>query len=218
MAIQLGMLNYYYQDPMKQTVMFMDSDAFMTAITHQTNQVILYSISFTIFTHFLLQDAFNQAEEAEKKKNDFEKQKNFLLGFSHELRNLINSLIGNVKLASVDNVSEKAKELLLNAEHCAEMLLHLINNILDTGKVELGDLEINTSPIKIYDVMERVWSVCAELIKNKHLRGRMKIQKDIPKVLEIDHYRLMQIFLNLVGNAVKYTDAGEIDITVESNQ
>jgi len=60
-----------------------------------------------------------------------------------------------------------------------------------------------------------VWSVCSELIKRKSLRGTLKIQKDIPQVLNLDHYRLTQIFLNLIGNAVKFTDVGGIDVNVE---
>jgi len=90
-----------------------------------------------------------------------------------------------------------------------------VNNILDTGKVEIGDLEINATPVRVYDTMERVWSVCSELIKRKNLRGKMRIQKNIPEVVMLDHYRLTQIFLNLIGNAVKFTDMGSIDVDVE---
>jgi len=123
--------------------------------------------------------------------------------------------MGNVKLCLLQNPSEKLKDLLINAEVCAELLLHSVNNILDTAKAEIGELEINPVPTRIYDTLERIWSICSELIKRKNLRGRIKIQKDIPQIVELDHYRITQIFLNLVGNAVKYTDSGEIDITVE---
>jgi len=215
MAIQLIAINFFYKNPMKNSVLYMQPDEFVKSLTYQTNQAILYSMVFTVMNHMLIKEAFYQASVAEKKKEEFESQKNFLLGFSHELRNLMNSLMGNVALASAEAVTEKAKELLANAELCAEMLLHLINNILDTGKVELGDLEINPTPVRIYDTLERVWGVCSELIKDRHLRGRMKIQKNIPQVLNIDNYRLTQIFLNLIGNAVKYTDMGEVDVTVE---
>ena len=214
-SIQFYLLNTVHQQPMKRCVMFMDPDAFVTSLTYQTNQAIIYSISFTIFAHVLMKQAIQQINVAEKKRDDFENQKNFLLGFSHELRNLINSLMGNVKLAAAEATGEKAKDLLANAELCAEMLLHLIINILDTGKVELGDLEINPAPVKIYDIMDRVWSICSELIQKKNLRGRLRMQKNIPQVLTLDRYRLMQIFLNLVQNAVKYTDVGSIDINVE---
>jgi len=215
MSVQIFCVNFVFQTPMKRSMTFVDPERFVKNLTYQTNQTLFYSIAFTLFTHTLMQEAFREANYEEKKKEDYQNQKNFLLSFSHELRNLINSLIGNVKLASLEAVSEKARELLMNAEFSAEMLLQLINNILDTGKVELGDLEINISPIRIYDLVERVWSICSELIKTKNLRGRLMIQKNIPQILTLDHYRLTQILLNLVGNSVKYTDAGEIDVYVE---
>jgi len=215
MSIQVFCVNYAFQAPMKRSLTFIEPESFVKNLTYQTNQTMFYSIAFTLFTHTLMQEAFREANYEEKKKEDFQNQKNFLLSFSHELRNLINSLIGSVKLASLEAVSEKARDLLMNAEFSAEMLLQLINNILDTGKVELGDLEINTSPIRIYDLIERVWSICSELIRTKNLRGKLMIQKNIPQILTLDHYRLTQILLNLVGNAVKYTDIGEIDVSVE---
>ena len=79
----------------------------------------------------------------------------------------------------------------------------------------MGDLEINPTPTRIYDTIEQIWGVCSELIKRKGLNGRLKIQKDIPQVLNLDHYRLTQILLNLVGNSVKFTDRGRINISME---
>jgi len=194
----------------------MEPEDFVRSFTYYTNQTISFSVISVILTHFMIENAYVRISEAETKRENFERQKNFLLGFSHELRNLINSLMGNVKLATLETaLSDKVRELLLNAEVCSELLLHMVNNILDTGKVEIGDLEINPSPVRIYEAMERVWSVCSELIKRKSLRGSLKIQKNIPEVLNLDHYRLTQIFLNLIGNAVKFTDAGGIDVNVE---
>jgi signal transduction histidine kinase len=74
----------------------------------------------------------------ERKKEEYEKQKTFYLSFSHELRNLINSLTGNIKLAGLEKLTPRARELFVNAEMCGELLLHLVNNILDTGKAEIG--------------------------------------------------------------------------------
>ena len=78
-------------------------------------------------------------------------------------------------------MSQKGKELLSNAEVCGELLLHLVNNILDTGKVEIGELEINPAPTKIYDALEKIWGVCAELIKKRKLKGQIRIPRDLPK-------------------------------------
>jgi len=213
--IQAFCLNTVFQGHMLRSIEEMEPLDFIKNMTFYSNQNVVLTVFATIITHYMLRNAYIQIAESEKKKEEMQKQKNFLLGFSHELRNLINSLMGNVKLAKLENLSDKVQDLLSNTEVCSELLLHLINNILDTGKVEIGDLEINPSPLRVYDTMERVWSVCSELIRRKNLRGRMRIKNNIPKILTLDHYRLTQIFLNLIGNAVKYTDGGGIDVIVE---
>lgn len=217
---QMIFLNTFYQDLMEQYIEFVSPKEFVKTLTYATNiTVIFHSLFVAAITQFL-SNAYRRISIVEQKKEESEKQKTFLLGFSHELRNLINSVLGNVKLATLERLPERAKDLLLSAEVCGELLIHLVNNILDTGKVEIGDLEINPTPIRVYDILEKVWGVCSELIKRKNLRGKMKISKHIPPCLKLDHYRLTQIFLNLVGNAIKFTDRGSIDIAVEwiSNQ
>jgi len=214
-VVQTFIMNTYLQDFMETSIREMDPKVFVRTFSYYTNQNMVFNMLTIILTHFMIENAYVRIADSEKKKENFERQKNFLLSFSHELRNLINSFMGNVKLATLESLSDKVKDLLLNAEVCSELLLHMVNNILDTGKVEIGDLEINPTPVRFYDAMERVWSVCSELIKRKNLRGKMRIQKTIPEVLMLDHYRLTQIFLNLIGNAVKFTDAGGIDVDVE---
>lgn len=181
-----------------------------------------YNLIFVIFhiIVILMSNLMNQANHrivlTEKKKEEAEKQKTFLLSFSHELRNLINSLTGNIKLASLDHhISGRVKELLKNAEMCTELLLYLVNNILDTGKAEVGDLEVDPKPTKIYDSFERIWGVCSELIRRKDLRGTMKIENDLPRTILADPYRLTQIFINIVGNSIKFTDRGSIKINIQ---
>jgi len=95
------------------------------------------------------------------------------------------------------------------------MLLQLINNILDTGKMEIGELEINPTPIPIEKTLERIWSLCSCLLSAKDLKGQLRVSKYIPRTLQIDQYRLMQIMLNLIGNSVKYTQKGSINIDIE---
>jgi len=214
-GLQAVYINWLYQPAMLRAVEELSPEKFTQIMTYSSNLSTLLNMILIMLFHKSLQNAYREMSVVEKKKDEFEKQKNFLLGFSHELRNLLNSLTGNVKLAKLEFISDKVKDLLLNAEVCGELLLHLVNNILDTGKVEIGELEINPSPVKIYDMMERIWGVCSELIRRKNLKGKMKLKKNLPCTLNIDHYRLTQIFLNLVGNAIKFTERGSIDITIE---
>ena len=216
--LQLVFLNTIFDTLMQHAVTYEEPENFMQGLrTSVCLNLVIYCGLAVIMSHLMIR-TIKRIWSAEKKKVEFENQKNFLLGFSHELRNLINSLAGNVKLASLEpGLSDKAKDLLTTAEVCGELLLHLVNNILDTGKVEIGELEVDPRPTKIYDALERIWGICSELIKRKGLRGRMLIQRDIPKSLMIDHYRLTQIILNLVGNAIKFTDRGSITINVQWN-
>jgi len=138
-----------------------------------------------------------------------------LLGFSHELRNLINSMIGNIQLCTLEVVNEKVRGLLQNSQVCGELLMHLVTNILDTGKAAIGDLEISPTPNYIHETLEKLWNVCSQLIKNKRLAGVMRIQEKIPELLEFDNYRVTQILMNLVGNSIKYTDQGIIQVTID---
>ena len=215
-SLQFYYLTELYPSRMQMAVESMGPAAYTLALKQAFSLLVMVQGLSILMIYYSMNQAYNRIRISEKKKAEVENQKTFLLSFSHELRNLINSLAGNVKLASLEvNLSQRTKELLLNAEVCGELLLHLVNNILDTGKVEIGELEINPAPNKIYDTCERIWSICSELIRRKDLRGCMKIQNNLPKTLMIDHYRLMQIFLNIVGNAVKFTDKGSVNVTVE---
>ena len=215
-VIQIIYLNTIYVAPMEQAVTKMSPEDFTRALGHSTSLVFLINCVIAILVHHVMTQANRRIWAAEKKKIEFENQKVFLLSFSHELRNLINNLAGNVKLASLEeSLTVKAKDLLLNAEVCGELLLHLVNNILDTGKVEIGELEVEMKPTKIYDVLERICSICSELIKRKGLRSKIKIHKSLPMTLAVDHYRLTQVILNMVSNAVKFTESGSVDISIE---
>ena len=177
--------------------------------------IVIHSVCTITIDHSLHKIYNNQILISERKKEELERQKLFLLSFSHELRNHINTMTGNIQLSLLEKISPKVESLLHNSEICAQLLLHLINNILDSGKMEIGELEINPVPTMIYNTIEKVWTICSQLIRAKNLNGQMRIQSRIPANLKIDHYRLTQIFLNLVGNAVKFTDLGAIYVDIE---
>ena len=213
--IQAISLNLVYLPLLVNNVKGEQSEAFIQSTVLNTNKLILYNIIVTFGLQSYLKVAHRKIYEAEKSRVEFENQKTFLLGFSHELRNLLNSLIGNIKLATFESLTSKAEEHLKNASFCGELLNHLVNNILDTGKAEIGDLEINPIAVNVCEMFGKIWSMCSDIIGRKNLRGSMRIDKCLPKAVKIDHYRLTQIILNLVGNAVKFTDSGSVDVTVK---
>ena len=213
--IQFIYMKTFYRQKMIDSLNVTSTEEFVECLTSNSSKMLLFNlvIIYSIQTH--LQKSYKTFYAVEKTQQEFEGQKTFLLGFSHELRNLLNSLMGNVKLASLEQLNDKSKEFLQNANLCGELLLHLVNNILDTGKSEIGDLEVNPIAISIYEPLEKIWHICAEIIRRKGLNGSMRIKKNVPVAMKIDCYRLTQVILNLVGNAVKFTDSGSIDISIE---
>jgi len=148
-------------------------------------------------------------------ENSLEQQKTFVLSFSHELRNPLNSLLGNLQLCLMGANPHECREMIKTAKICAELLLQHINNVLDTGKSDIGNLEVNPVVTNIHDLFQRGWTICHELIRRKGLAGHLKISREIPLKLLIDGQKISQILLNLIGNAVKFTDKGSITVTVQ---
>ena len=212
--IQILCLTVYYKARMTRLLVSMTSENLVGDLESSLYIVMIIIVVVTLMSYISHRPADCNEQETPN-KDEFRAQRTFFMSFSHELRNLINSIMGHIKLARLEQNSEKVKEMLSNSEVCGELLLHLVNNILDRGKLEIGDLEFNPAPAKIYETVESVWRVCSELIQQKGLKGRMKIQKHMPKVLKIDHYRLTQIILNLTDNAVKFTQRGLVDVSVE---
>lgn len=215
-SIHMLYLNIFYMAPMEEAVRNEDPRVFTQNLKAEFQLLACYNILTVWQTYYLLKLAHRRINITEKKNVEMENQKVFLLSFSHELRNLLNSLVGNVQLVGLEeNLSNQTKDLIKYAEVCGELLIHLVNNILDTGKIEIGELEVNPTPTKVIPTLEKLWGVCSELIRQKNLEGTLRVQNDIPRMISIDNYRITQILLNLISNAVKYTERGSISVTIE---
>ena len=125
-------------------------------------------------------------------ENVLEQKKTFILSFSHELRNSINSLLGNLQLVLQGEVlSAKAAEMINIAKVCGELLLHNINNVLDTGRHDIGKLEVNPVPTRLHELFQRTWSIYSELLRQKRVRSQLKkIEKELPTMVKIDAHKL----------------------------
>jgi len=149
-------------------------------------------------------------------ENALDQQKTFIFSFSHELRNPINSLLGNLQLVLQGEVlSPKAAEMIGVAKVCGEILLHGINNVLDTGKHEIGKLEVNPVSTQLYELFQRTWGIYSELLRQKGLQSQLRIEKEMPAVVKIDSHKVNQILLNLIGNSIKFTKRGAITVTIK---
>jgi PAS domain S-box-containing protein len=146
------------------------------------------------------------AEEASRFKSEF------LAHISHELRNPLSGIIGINRLVLETDLTPVQQRYLTIVQESAETLLLLINNLLDLSKIEAGVMELEERSFRISTIYDYVNNIVALKIKEKGLSLTFSISEDVPLELIGDELRLGQILLNLVGNAVKFTSMGGIDV------
>jgi signal transduction histidine kinase len=138
----------------------------------------------------------------------------FLANMSHELRTPLNAILGYTELV-LDNIygdaPERMRSVLERVQGNGKHLLGLINDVLDLSKIEAGQLELSLEDYSIRDVVHSVFSVVEPLAEEKHLALKVEVPNDLP-IAHGDERRLTQVLLNLVGNAIKFTDSGEVVI------
>ncbi len=156
-----------------------------------------------------LRNAKVKAENAEKAKGEF------LASMSHEIRTPMNTVLGMTRLALQTELSPKQQNYLQKIDYSARTLTTLINDILDFSKIEAGKFELDKTPFAIESVLESVANVVSIRAEEKGLEIIYSVSPQVPDVIVGDPMRLGQVLINLVSNAVKFTEKGEIVVSID---
>ncbi|GEM_PF-495210 len=166
-----------------------------------------------------LGESYSQLVRARKDAEDASRAKSeFLANMSHEIRTPINGIIGMAELLMDTDISDNQKYALHTINTEADALLRLINDILDFSKIEAGKLELESLPFDLRSVIEDVANGISLGAAQKGLEFMSFLSSETPSLLIGDHLRLRQILANLAGNALKFTEQGEIYIRAEMTE
>lgn len=154
-------------------------------------------------------DAKEKAEESTRLKEAF------LANMSHEIRTPMNAIIGFSDLLSKGILADKEKEYVRTIKTAGENLLTIINDILDISKIEAGMMTFEDHSFSVKDIFKSLNVMLMGKAKEKNLELTFKYEEDVPDVLLGDTTRLTQIIINLVGNAIKFTQKGSVEVNVK---
>ena len=158
--------------------------------------------------------ALMQAKTAAEAANAAKSQ--FLANMSHELRTPMNAILGMIDVALPKMMEPIVQDCLQTAKVSADILLALLNDLLDSAKIESGKLELESAPFSLRRMLDQITRVLAVRASENGLCFYCRMPEEMPDAVVGDRMRLQQVLLNLAGNAIKFTEHGEVEVSVRA--
>lgn len=207
-----------YQNP--QTVVWFSSEKEVVMDLLMGFCASSISVAAAMYLHFrmynrqqkILEEARIEAQSANKAKSAF------LANMSHEIRTPINVMLGMNEMILRESESEEIRQYAKSIERFGGYLISLINNVLDISRIESGKMEIEEGKYEPRQLLDEVMLIAEKQAEQKSLKINLMFDETLPKYLIGDVIHIKQILLNLINNAVKYTQEGQIDLKVSQNE
>ena len=198
----------YFQTTGKKVLKGLFSAVRVTMANREANLGIFVDLSERI----KMEEELKQAKEASEQASRF--KSNFLANMSHEIRTPMNAIIGMTHLVLMTELSQKQLDYIRKIDISAHNLLAIINDILDISKIEAGKLIIEKTTFNLDEVLQHINNLTSLKVTEKNLSVRFNKAADVPLNLLGDPLRLGQVLLNLVQNAIKFTEQGEVVVNI----